>query len=81
MRRENLDGHCALKPRVAGAIHLAHPARANRVQDLVGSQPSSWGQWHLAAILHLRDRIQSGKRPPNKREDVITREKSASVYR
>ncbi len=28
MRGQNLDGNRALQPRVLGAIHLAHPARA-----------------------------------------------------
>jgi hypothetical protein len=27
-RRENLNGDCAIKPRVAGFVDLAHPARA-----------------------------------------------------
>jgi hypothetical protein len=32
---EDLDGDRALEPRVARAIHLAHPARAERRADLV----------------------------------------------
>ena len=39
------------KARVSRAIHLTHPARTNRAQDLVGSHPSSGGRRHLA-ILH-----------------------------
>jgi hypothetical protein len=93
--RQYLDGPCALKPRVSGAIHLAHPARSDRVQDLVRSQPNSGGQWHLAAILHrkelttpkrrvmdsLRDRIHPWKRSSNKGENEIPREKSRSGER
>ena len=45
--------YVATEPSVRGAIHLAHPARANRVQDLVGSQPNSGGQRHLTIIHRL----------------------------
>ena len=36
---QNLDGHRAIEPGVAGAIDLAHAARADRRDDLVGSEP------------------------------------------
>ena len=32
---QDLDRDVALQPRVAGAIDLAHPARADRAEDLV----------------------------------------------
>ena len=35
MRRQNLDGHGAVKAGVPGAINLAHPARAQRREDFV----------------------------------------------
>ena len=59
---ENFDGNGALQPRVPRTIHLAHPARANRVQDLIGSQPNSVGQWHLDVILH-RKKLGIPERP------------------
>ena len=49
-RRKDLDGHVAAEPRVLRAIHLPHPARAERGQDLVGAQTGSgcqgqaWGR-------------------------------------
>src|SRR5260370_599066 len=36
LRRQNLDGDDAVQPRVAGAVHLTHPARANAGEDFVG---------------------------------------------
>ena len=36
MRRQNFDGDDAVQARVAGAVHLAHPARANGGEDFVG---------------------------------------------
>jgi hypothetical protein len=36
-RRQDLDRHLAIEPRIAGAIHLAHPAFANLGDDFVGS--------------------------------------------
>ena len=40
--RQNLDGDVATELGVAGSIHLAHPAGANRRGDLVGSDASAW---------------------------------------
>jgi hypothetical protein len=36
--RKNLDGHVSVEPRVGGAIHLAHPARAERRDDGLGAE-------------------------------------------
>jgi hypothetical protein len=47
---EDFQRHVTAKARVPRAIHLTHPASANRAQDLVGSQPSSGGQGHLAIL-------------------------------
>ena len=44
--RQHLDRDVALQPGVAGAIDLAHPARADRRQDLVGSQARAGGEGH-----------------------------------
>src|SRR5438552_3012771 len=35
MLRQDFDGHIASQARIAGAIHLAHPARAQRRRDLI----------------------------------------------
>jgi hypothetical protein len=35
---KNLDGDRAVQARVPRPIHLAHPARTDRRQDLVGTQ-------------------------------------------
>ena len=48
-RRQNLDRDVAAEPRVARAIDLAHPARAERGENLVG--PES------------RARVQQSERP------------------
>ena len=44
--RQNFYGYVAMEPRVVGAIHLAHPTRANRRENLVGSQTSPGGERH-----------------------------------
>jgi hypothetical protein len=36
--RQHLESHVAAEPRVSRAIDLAHPARADRRDDLVGSE-------------------------------------------
>ena len=36
--RQDLDGHIAVQAAVAGAIHLAHAARAQRADDFVGAE-------------------------------------------
>jgi hypothetical protein len=35
---QNLDGDAAIEPGVAGAVHLAHPTSAERLNDLIGPQ-------------------------------------------
>ena len=40
-RRQDLDRDLAAEARVAGAIDLAHAARAERGEDLVGAEPVS----------------------------------------
>ncbi len=37
-RRKDLDRDCALEPRVAGFVDLAHAARAERGHDFVGAE-------------------------------------------
>jgi hypothetical protein len=36
MRRQNFDGDDAIESRVAGAVHLTHPAGAYAGEDFVG---------------------------------------------
>jgi len=40
--REQLDGDLTIETRVAGAIHLAHPARTERGKDLVRAKARTW---------------------------------------
>ena len=42
--RQDLDGDLAAEARIAGAIHFAHPARANRREHLVDAEPRSGGK-------------------------------------
>ena len=42
VRRHHLDGDVAIEPRVAGAIHLAHAARADALDDLVLGEVRAW---------------------------------------
>jgi hypothetical protein len=44
MWRKNLDRYNALQPRIPCAIHLTHPARTDRLQDLIGPTSCSRGQ-------------------------------------
>jgi len=39
--RQDLDGDVAMQPRVAGAIHLPHAARANGRNDFVRPEAST----------------------------------------
>ena len=53
-RRQNFYGHVALQARVARAIHFAHPARANRRNDLVRPQFCSRRKRHNWPGLYIR---------------------------
>ena len=62
--RQHLDRHLALQLRIPRPVHLSHPARAQRRDDLVGPEARSGRQRHLAArdelleprVLAQRDR-------------------------
>ena len=43
---QNLDGHVAVESRVARAVHLAHPPRADGAEDFVGAEPRSRVERH-----------------------------------
>jgi hypothetical protein len=45
-RRQHLQRDVASQPQVARAIHLAHPAGAQRVDDFVPTESAPRGQWH-----------------------------------
>ena len=51
---KDLDGHVAVERRVPGAPDLAHPARAERRDDLVRAEPGSRGEAHGGgrSVLH-----------------------------
>jgi len=46
MSGENLDGYCPLKTRVPSSIHLAHPARSERSNNLIGSKSCTRSHGH-----------------------------------
>ena len=50
---QDLDGDGAIEPRVTRAVDLAHPARAERRDDLVRAEPRTRGDSHGAAGLSL----------------------------
>ena len=79
---QNLHRHIALQPRIPRSVHFTHPARTERVQDLVGSQPNTTGECHLAAILHrttfvtptqIRDWLSDQIHPRNAMQIPATR--------
>jgi hypothetical protein len=47
---QHLDRHFPLEPRVACPVDLAHPAGAERRDDLVRSQPRSGGESHFLPV-------------------------------
>ena len=53
---EHLDGHLAMEPRVASAIHLAHAARTERGKDLVEAETRAGRKAHRPPV---RGRILS----------------------
>jgi hypothetical protein len=50
IRREDLDGDGPVETRVAGAIDLAHAARAQRDRDFIGAKPSARLEGHLTTV-------------------------------
>ena len=43
---QDFDGDGAVKPGVAGFVDLAHPSRAKRGDDFVGTEFVDGGKWH-----------------------------------
>lgn len=50
MRREHLNGDVAAELRVTGAVDLAHPAGAERADDLVRTERDSRSEGHWRAV-------------------------------
>src|SRR6266481_8728420 len=51
MLRQDFDRDGALEPRIAAAINLTHPSRAQRRLNLVGSEFRTQGEGHNARII------------------------------
>ena len=51
--RQDLDGHLAFEARVAGAVDLAHAARAQQRDNFVRSEFRARGQVHSGQIISL----------------------------
>ena len=47
VRRQHLDRHRAVQPRVPRPVHLPHPSRAERREDLVRTETGTGGERHL----------------------------------
>src|ERR1019366_3509520 len=58
---QNLDRHLAPEPRIPRAINLAHPARAERGDDLVWPEARARGETHVPVSLGRRT---GGSCPP-----------------
>jgi hypothetical protein len=50
-----LDGDDAIKARVAGLVHLTHPARANGREDFVRTESFACGKRHLLDLRQFTD--------------------------
>ena len=62
LRRQHLDCDVAAEFRVGRPVHLAHPARSQRSQDLVGSQRAAGFECHLGS----KDSLWRGGRHPGR---------------
>ena len=50
-RRQDLEGNCAIQPRVVSLVDLAHAARTDLHEDLVLTETAAGGQAHAVAGL------------------------------
>ena len=53
-RRQRFDRHLAAEARVVRAVHLAHAARSERCDDLVGADAGALRQWHRPNLPQTR---------------------------
>ena len=66
--REDLDRDVAVEPRVARPVDLPHPARAERRQDLVGSEARAGRKRHSLPLT-----IRELEPPPETTSEVSRR--------
>jgi hypothetical protein len=50
---KDLQGNVAVQRGVAGAIHLAHPARANGAKDLIRAETRAGNEGHRVAVDYM----------------------------
>src|SRR6185369_16231315 len=63
-RRENLDRHAPIQPRVARRVNLPHSACAERRQDFVGAEAApGWKSHFGCAGLYSRESGDRGRTP------------------
>ena len=74
-RGQDLDRDLAPEPRVPGAVDLAHPARAERGEDLVGAEVSARGEQCL------RESLWSSKIPGHTFPSVNSEDRIAATRR
>ena len=55
VRGQNLNGDGSIETRIFGAIHFAHPTRADGRHNLVGSKSRPVGEMHGYIVWHRRD--------------------------
>ena len=65
--RQHLDRDLASEPRVAGAIHLAHAAGAERGDDLVGAEAGTGGEGMPGNLPYSR----AARRPANRSVSTV----------
>jgi len=75
---QHLDGHDAVQPRVARAIHLPHAARAEGAEDLVGTEARAGGKGHCARIIRA---FSTPACPVERRGNRVRRMRTARVAR
>jgi hypothetical protein len=51
VRREHLDRDRSVEPRVASFVDFAHAARAERGEDLVGTEANTGRQRHIVQLI------------------------------
>ena len=49
---QHLDCDNAIEPRVPGAVHLAHPAGSERLENGVWAEPRAWSQIVSLSLIH-----------------------------
>ena len=46
----DFDGDGAVEPRIAGTVYFAHPARAQRGENLVRAEAGTGGERHISRL-------------------------------